>query len=295
MPPWRGISQMRSLTRRSSIIPSDVENHAGRPAAVALLDGELVIGDGLDQTVEPVARAVNALPRGLATDRARVDDFHGELAGDEPRGLDANEEVAQEIVQKLFPPLGLDGDADPLAGLHGGEVHHEPQHGEPRALEQLCERRGVDLEPDVGGVLDFADRREAVLGAGHHFPRVASKRRRRNGRGPRPQAISPACRAATRASMASTRRIASRTSTANARRPSATSGPPGPARPRLRARLSALAKSTFETDSGLAMRRCRAYCLPSAMQAVRKAPSSTGADAARCSRASLTTPHASRN
>src|SRR2546422_5614974 len=101
MPPWRGISQTRSLTRRSSILSSDVENHAGRPATVALLDGELVIGDGLDQTVEPVASAVNAFPRSLATDRARVDDFHGELTGDEPRGLDADQDVAQEIVQEL--------------------------------------------------------------------------------------------------------------------------------------------------------------------------------------------------
>src|ERR1051326_2225253 len=98
MPPCGGISQRNSSICRSSMDhPSDVEDEARPPPAVALAHGQLVVGDALDLRGEAMAGAVDALSASPATDGALRDRLHAELAERDLVGLQADEEGLQPV------------------------------------------------------------------------------------------------------------------------------------------------------------------------------------------------------
>src|SRR5262249_27385542 len=170
IPPWRGISHTYSPTRvsRSGATASDIEDHARPPATVGLPDRQLMVGDTLDLRMDLVPGGVNRLtPQGAAGNPV-VHRFDLELAGEESVRSECHEERLEPVVQELLQALGVDAERSAFARPDPREVGDQPEHGEPRPLEEEREAGCLDLEPAVGGVLDLSREGADVSGPGHH-------------------------------------------------------------------------------------------------------------------------------
>src|SRR2546425_7748212 len=115
---------------------SDIEDHARPPAARGLPDSQLVVGGALDLRPELVAGRIERLPPRHAADGVVTQLLNVQLAGEEAVHPQRHDERLQPAAEELFPSLPLDAEHAACAWLDALEIGHEPEHGEPRPLEE---------------------------------------------------------------------------------------------------------------------------------------------------------------
>src|SRR4051794_34764297 len=147
-----GISQSVSSMRTGS----DIEHDVPAPAVAVTVQLEVVVGDRLDE----VAR----LARAADDDRGHgvlADDEVACLVGHEPLGLGEEDELGEPLGQQgaAVGRLGLDLALDALAGRGLLVLLEQLAQGEDGLVEDRGLAAPVQLELQLGGVLDPAVRR----------------------------------------------------------------------------------------------------------------------------------------
>src|SRR3954454_13456295 len=164
-----GISQSVSSIR----IGSDIEHDVPAPAVAVTVQREVVVGDRLDE----VAR----LARAPDDDRGHgvlADDEVARLVGQEALGLGEKPELDKPLGQQraAVGRLGLDRPLHALAGRRFGVLLEQLAQGEDGLAEDRGLAAPVQLELQLGGVLDPAVRGLHALTMWRLPPRRSGKR-----------------------------------------------------------------------------------------------------------------------
>src|SRR3954467_5518041 len=173
-----GISQSVSSIR----IGSDIEHDVPAPAVAVTVQREVVVRDRLDE-VARLARAPDddrgpGVPPPDTGPRARADAGLAPPVGREPLGSGENQECAKPLGQQraAVGRLGLDLPLHALAGPRFGVLLEQLAQGEDGLAEDRGLAAPVQLELQLGGVLDPAVRGLHALTMWRLPPRRSGKR-----------------------------------------------------------------------------------------------------------------------
>src|SRR4051812_13590840 len=147
-----GISHSVSSIRTGS----DIEHDVPAPAVAVTVQLEVVVGHGLDE----VARLARA-PDDRRGDGVLADDEVARLVGHEALGLGEEHELGEPLGEQCaaIGRLGLDGPLDARAGRRLRVLLEQLAQREHRLAEDRRLAACVNLELQLGGVLDPAVRR----------------------------------------------------------------------------------------------------------------------------------------
>src|SRR3954471_17845301 len=173
-----GISQSVSSIR----IGSDIEHDVPAPAVAVTVQREVVVRDRLDEVARLARASDDDRGHGVLAD-ARVpgalpDDEVAPLVGQEPLGLGEKHELGKPLGQQraAVGRLGLDLPLHALAGPRFGVLLEQLAQGEDGLAEDRGLAAPVQLELQLGGVLDPAVRGLHALTMWRLPPRRSGKR-----------------------------------------------------------------------------------------------------------------------
>src|SRR5437870_9441353 len=118
-----------------------------------------MIRHGFDFRFKIVTLVVQFLSTKSGAEVSRVDVFNCDHCGNKALLQEAAQKLREPVVQQVFPALGLHGLFPLLASVDTLRADHEREERETGTAEEFARSIGLDLDAQVGGVLDLAEQR----------------------------------------------------------------------------------------------------------------------------------------
>ena len=113
-----------------------------------------MVGDRLDLVSQPVVLACDPLPASLDIQPPRCA-TGGEVATEKSRGLEPEQQLAQQIDQQQVQDITFDPELRrPIRPQRLRVIHNQGGQSACRLGKQLLQATGGDPQPDVGGVVE---------------------------------------------------------------------------------------------------------------------------------------------